>query len=237
MQALLSDLSINNCAKLVIQYCAFAIIICLVTGCAAPKKVEVPLIPLESEDVIIPQKNAIINRPVEIRNSLNDNRPAWIHNPTFEHGNSVYFTGGFLRGCDYSVSIRAANAESLKNLVQAVGQNIRTEFSMFAKGSNGVAGGVDRYIQDGIAAFAKNVHIQGIRQEESYYEEMWDPLSQTTFYNAWVKLEIKKADYLRAKAMVVKRLRDDFHTAGEIEPQKKAQQLLDDLKGQVSESI
>ncbi len=230
-------LKTHNYRKLSIWFWIFAIIISLVTGCSAPKKVQVPLLPIESQDFISSQEAYNGKRPVKIRNSLNDTRPDWTHKASFEKGNTIYFTGGFLKGADYSVSLRCANAEALKSMVQAIGQYIRTEFSMFTQGSNDIDSGIDRYIQDGIATFTKNLHIQGTRQTESYYEEMNDQVSQNTFYNAWVKLEITKADYLRAKANVVKKLRDDFHTVGEIEAKEKAQKLLNDLKGQVSEAI
>jgi len=237
MSKLLPILKTYNYGKLAIWFWIFAIIISLITGCSAPKKVQVPLLPIESQGFISSPETYNGKRPVEIRNSLNDNRPIWTHNASFEKGNTIYFTGGFLKGADYSVSLRCANAEALKSMVQAVSQYIRTEFSMFSQGSNNIDSGIDRYIQDGIAAFTRNLHIQGTRQAESYYEEMYDPVSQNTFYNAWVKLEITKVDYLRTKANVIKKLRDDFHSAGEIEAKEKAQGLLDDLKGQASEVI
>jgi len=238
MLKLSSILKNHNCAMPVIWICAFAIIICLVTGCSsAPKNIAVPLMTSESEDFITSPKSTTTNQPVEIRTSLNDKRPGWTNKPSFEETNSIYFTGGFLKGGDYSVTLRCANAEALKSMVQAINQFVRAEFSMFTHGSNDIESGIDRYIQDGIATFTRNLHIQGIRQAESYYEEMYDPVSRNTFFNAWVKLEISKTNYLKAKYSALKKLRDDFHGAGEIEAKEKAQRLLDDLKGQVSEAI
>ena len=237
MPILLPILKKHNYAKRMIRFYGFVIIISLVTGCSTSKKAQVPMLPIESQDFISSQETYNGKRPVEIKNSLNDTRPDWTHNASFEKGNTIYFTGGFLKGADYSVSLRCANAEAIKSMVQAVSQYIRAEFSMFTQGSNNIDSGIDRYIQDGIATFTRDLHIQGTRQTESYYEEMYDPVSQNTFYNAWVKLKITKADYLRAKANVVKKLRDDFHTVGEIEAKEKAQELLKDLKGQVSEAI
>jgi len=238
MQALLSNFSTCNCATSVIRYCAYAIIIGLTFGCSSsPKNVHVPLLQNEPEDFIVSQKKRNPLQQVEIKNSMNDNRPDWTHKTTFEEKSSVYFTGGLLKGGDYSVTLRCANAEALKAMVQSISGFIRAEFSMFSKGSNGINGGIDRYIQDGIATFTKDLHIQGIKQKESYYEEVFDSVSQTTFYNAWVKLEISKTDYLKAKTSALRRLKDDFENAGEIEAKEKAQRLLDDLKAQVNEPI
>jgi len=229
----------HNCAKPVIRFCIFAIIICLATGCSsAPKNVEVPMMQLEPEDLIISQKPLATKRPAEIRTSLNDNRPAWIHKPAFEQGDSIYFSGGFQNGGDYSMTLKIANSEALKSLLQTVGISIQAEYTAVSKGSNSIDSSIERYIEDGIATFTRNIHIQGIRQVESYYEEMHDPTNpMKPFYNAWVQLEISKADYLKAKVDILRQLRKDFHSAGEIEAKEKAQELLNDLKGQVSEFL
>lgn len=239
----MSKLSLNfkthNCAKPVIRFCIFAILISLVMGCSsAPKKVGVALMELEAEDFINQQETVIANQPIDIRNSSTDNRPDWTSTTVFEQGNSIYFTGTFVRGVDYSMTLRLANAEALKSMVQSVGTSIRAEFSMFAQGANDIESGIDRYVEDGIATFSNNIHIQGIRQAESYYEEMYDPKNpMKPYYNVWVKLEIGKSEYLRAKARVLKQLKNDFQNAGETEAKEKAQILLNDLKEQVSEAI
>ena len=53
-------------------------------------------------------------------------------------------------------------------------------------------------------------------------------------YNVWVMLEMNKADYLKAKADVVRNLRDKFAKAGQTEAKEKAEKLLEELKEEVS---
>ena len=106
------------------------------------------------------------------------------------------FTGGFTDGADYAVTIRCANAEALKSAVQAISQYIRAEFSEYVQGSNSATGdGIERYFSDGIATFAENIHVQGIKQAELYYEKMFSPAVMQSTYNVFVKLEMSKADY------------------------------------------
>jgi hypothetical protein len=175
-----------------------------------------------------------IQKPIVIRTSLDDDRPQWTQNTVFEKNGKVYFTGGFTDGADYAVSIRCANAEALKSAVQSISQYIRTEFSEYVHGSNSAAGeGIDRYFSDGIATFSENIHVQGIRQAELYYEEMFSPTLIQSTYNVFVKLEMSKADFLHAKASVLKKLRDRFKDEGEIEARKKAEKLLQDLKNEI----
>lgn len=175
-----------------------------------------------------------IQKPIVVRTSLDDDRPQWTQNTVFELNGKIYFTGGFTDGADYAVSIRCANAEALKSAVQSISQFIRAEFSEYVHGSNSAAGeGVDRYFSDGIATFSENIQVQGIRQAALYYEEMFSPTLMQSTYNVFVKLEMSKADYLHAKASVLKKLRDRFKDEGEIEARKKAEKLLQDLKNEI----
>jgi hypothetical protein len=175
-----------------------------------------------------------IQKPIVVRTSLDDDRPQWTQNTVFEKNGKVYFTGGFTDGADYAVTIRCANAEALKTAVQAIAQYIRAEFSEYVQGSNSVAGdGIDRYFSDGIATFSENIHVQGIRQAEIYYEEMFSPAGMQPTYNVFVKLEMSKADYLHAKASVLIKLRDRFKDEGEFQAKEKAEKLLEDLKNEI----
>ena len=81
-----------------------------------------------------------LQKPVLIRTSDDDNRPKWTHNTVFEKSGKVYFTGRFVNGSDYAVTIRCANAEALKNAVQAISLYIRAEFSEYVQGSNAADG-------------------------------------------------------------------------------------------------
>ena len=171
--------------------------------------------------------------PVVVRTSIDDKRPSWVKYSVSEADGKVYFSGGFLNGADYSVTIRCANAEALKSAASSISQYIRVEFSSFVQGDNGI-GGIDRYINDGVAVFSKNIHVQGIRQAEVYYEEVWHSQMMQSMYNAFVRLEMDRADYLHAKADVLRKLHDQFHKAGEVEAKRKAEDLLRSLKDEIS---
>ena len=80
---------------------------------------------------------------------------------------------------------------------------------------------------------SKNLHIQGIKQKESYWEELLYPGMVQPTYNVWVMLEMNKADYLKAKADVLRNLRDKFAEAGQTEAKEKAEKLLEELKEEV----
>ena len=171
-----------------------------------------------------------LKKPLKIRTNRNDDRPKWTKMTSYEEDGYVYFSGGFQNGSDYSVTVRCANAEALKSAVQAISQFIRAEFSMYVHGSNTGAGGVDRFVEDGIATFTRSLHVQGLHQNEVYYEEVFSPSVMQPTFNVWVKLEMTMADYLHAKANVLRRLREGFSRSGETEAKEKANKLLDELK-------
>ena len=197
-----------------------------ITGCSsAPKNNLVSLPEIQKPDEIDEQ--------VLLRTSEEDSRPAWTKKTVSEAPGKVYFAGGFMNGTDYSVTIRCANAEALKATIQGISQFIRAEFSSYAQGSNTDTGGIERYVEDGIATFTKNLHVQGIRQRELYWEEMLSPGAIQSTYNVWVMLEMNKADYLKAKAGVLRNMRDKFAEAGQTEAKEKAEKLLEELKEEV----
>jgi hypothetical protein len=204
----------------------FVLILAIIAGCSSAPEKDLAFQPML-------QQLDEIHKPILVRTSETDSRPAWTKKAVSEAQGKVYFAGGFMNGSDYSVTIRCANAEALKATIQGISQFIRAEFSSYAQGTNTDIGGIERYIEDGIATFTKNLHLQGIKQKDLYWEEMASPGAIQSTYNVWVMLEINKVDYLKAKADVVRNLRDKFAEAGQAEAKEKAEKLLEELKEEV----
>ena len=132
----------------------FVLILALIAGCSSAPEKDLAFQPMI-------QQLDEINKPILLRTSEEDSRPAWTKKSVSEARGKVYFAGGFMNGSDYSVTIRCANAEALKATIQGISQFIRAEFSSYAHGTNMDIGGIERYIEDGIATFTKNLHLQG----------------------------------------------------------------------------
>lgn len=152
-----------------------------------------------------------------------------------EEDGKIFFTGAFLNGSDYPVSIRCAYAEALKAVAQSISQFVRMEFSEFVQGSNSGVDGVERWVSDGLAAYVKNLHLQGVKQREIYYEEKFSPRLMTATFDVFLRLEMLRADYLSAKAEALKHLRDRFSREGKLEAKEKAEQLLKSLKSELQD--
>ena len=159
--------------------------------------------------------------------SKNSSRPDWTYQTTFQENGNIYFTGGFMNGADYSLSIRCANAEAVKIAAQSISTYIRSVFSLYAHGTNSNDDGIERYVEDGIATLTNNLHVQGLRQKQVYHEEV--TAGGRPSYNVFVLLEMATDDYKNAKIGILQSLRDDFEKVHHTEAKQKAEQLLEEL--------
>lgn len=171
-----------------------------------------------------------VQKPVIVQTSIKDDRPNWVKKSSYSDDENVYFVGGFLNGADYPFTVRCANAEAIKVACQSLSQFIRVEFSGYIQGNNQAGESLDRYMNGGIAAFTRALHIQGLRQTDIYYEETFALAVMSPGYNVWVKVELAKIDYMRAKSEALKVLSDRFKKEGELEARERAEELLDELK-------
>jgi hypothetical protein len=178
-----------------------------------------------------------VQQPIPIQTSESDKRPEWTKQSSFEKDGFMHFSGGFLNGSDYALSVRCANAEALKVAIQSISQFVRAEFSEYAQGNNNDPEGTDRYVTDGVATLANNLHIQGVRQKDIFYEEMFLPETNRIAYNVFVILEMSQTNYRKAKMDVLRNFRDKMASTGQIEAKQKAERLLELLKKDVKPGV
>lgn len=207
----------------ILKYKSIIILIVFMFGCSStPKAVK----HAQQESKIAYE----MQKPVVVRTSKKDDRPDWVKKSSYSDDENIYFVGAFLNGADYPFTVRCANAEAIKVACQALSQFIRAEFSGYIQGDNQAGESLDRYMNDGIAAFTRALHVQGLRQTDIYYEETFSPAVMSPGHNVWVKIEMSKVDYMRAKNEALKTLRDRFKEEGDLEARKRAEELLDELK-------
>ena len=176
-------------------------------------------------------KLAELQKPVILEKTGSAKRSKWTNNPAFfEDDNGFHFIGGIMGGADYSLTIRMAKAEAIKNMLESVEIKARSEFGSVMHGSNRNDSDIGRYVTDAVAWTIDNIKIGGIRQREVYYEQIFDPANQSFKYNAWVQLQILQSDYLKAKLDAAEKLLDKAIREKDDEAKQKAMELLRKLQ-------
>ncbi len=172
-------------------------------------------------------------KPVMVTKTGSDNRPSWCNESRFQETDTGFlFSGGFMGGADYALTLRLAKGEATKNLLESVEIKARSEFSSAFHGANRKSADTGRYVTDAVAWTVENLRVQGIREREIYFEQVFDPMRQAFLYNAWVKLEIPRGDYLRAKVAASERLVEKTTQEKDHEAREKALEMLNTLRGE-----
>ena len=200
----------------------FIVALLLSIGCSAGKAVK--------------EKSAMaeLHIPLVIEKSGEDQRPEWTsQRPYSEDETTLFFSGGYMGGADYVLTLRLAKAEATKNLLESVEIKARSEFSSAIHGQNRADQDIGRYVTDAVAWTVENLRVAGVKQNRIYYEQVFDPMSQALRYNFWVQLGISKADYAKAKVTAAQRLLDKAVKENDEEAKKKAMELLEKLHEEV----
>ena len=176
------------------------------------------------------QAMAELNKPVVIEKTGATQRPEWTNQTTFyEDESGIHFIGGVMGGSDYALTLRLAKSEAIKNLLESIEIKARSEFSSVMHGNYG-NDDIGRYVTDAVAWTVDNLRIGGIKQRNIYYEKDFDPGTHRVRYNAWVNLEVSKADYIKAKTRAAEKLLNKAIREKDEEAKEKALELLDRLR-------
>jgi hypothetical protein len=172
-----------------------------------------------------------LQKPVVMQTSEEDERPEWTTKETFKEENGkLTYSGGVIGGADYVVTLRLAKAEATKNLLESIQIKVLSEFSTAIHGNNRNQNDVGQYVTDAVAWMVENLRLGGIKQREIYYEEAFNRMSQMVEYNVWVRLEISRADYVKAKTDAAQKLLDKAIREKDQEAKEKALELLERLR-------
>ena len=178
------------------------------------------------------QVMAELAKPVVVEKTGATNRPEWTNQTTFyEDAQGLHFTGGVMGGSDYSLTLRMAKSEAMKNLLESVEVKARSEFSSVMHGNYG-RDDIGRYVTDAVAWTVDTLRVGGIKQRTIYYEQAFDPSTHRVRYNAWVNLEISRADYIKAKTSAAERLLKKAIQSQDEEAKERALELLERLRNE-----
>ena len=194
----------------------------------------VAFFPLVCEANDIETKNALyVETGLSFRaqNASQGQRPAWtLERPFFEDKNGLHFIGSYMGGAHYRLTLRLAKSEAIKEVLESVQIKARSEFSSAIHGQNIANDDLGQYVTDAVAWVIDNINVRGIRQNKTYHEQIFDPVSRSYRYNAWVQLEIPRSDYVKAKIEAGQKVLDKAVREEDEEAKEKAHELLEKLR-------
>ncbi len=156
-------------------------------------------------------------------------RPTWITKPQFQENGNLYFSGGVERNADYSLAIRSAKAEALKNLSEAIHLRLESEFTKALEGDETNSHDLGRFIADAVA-FSSSSILQGVRQDKLYYEKAILSTNPEPYYNTFVLLAMTEADYRRNRTLSLGQLVNRYKRERNERARKRAESLLERLR-------
>jgi hypothetical protein len=201
--------------------CVTVPFLALIFGCGGNKVVK------QNQAMAEPNKPVVYEKTA----TATAQRPAWTNQTTFyEDDVGIHFSGSVMGGSDYALTLRLAKSEAIKNLLESIEIKTRSEFSSVMHGNFGKDEDIGRYVTDAVAWTVENLRVSGIKQQNIYYEQTLDPGTHRVRYNAWVNLNISKADYIKAKTGAAEKLLTKALRERDEEAKQKALELLERLR-------
>jgi len=176
--------------KLII-FCSILLFVTIYEGCATPRK-----LPVIGEE-------RIVERSLE-------SRPDWISTPLCIEESILSFSGGVTGQAEFSLALRQAKAEAVKNITQGIQMKLQSEFSeaLSELGLGDVA--PSEFLTDSLDLVIENFNIHNLKPKEIYYEK----IEKTTgegfdyFYNCYSLFEISEQDYVQARNSALNRIKE-----------------------------
>jgi len=196
--------------------CSILFLVPILTGgCAGPGK----------PPVIIGQER-IVERSREFR-------PDWIFTPISIQEGILSFSGGVEGQADYSLALRKARAEVIKNIIEGIQGKVQKEFSEAIKGLSISEGELSEFLTDTVGIIMDTYQMHGIKPKEIYYEKVERPTAEGAeyFHNCYKLVEISEGEYIEWRNAALESLRDKARA----ENDKKAEEIANELLKKLSQ--
>ena len=172
--------------------CSILFLVTILTGgCAGPEKL--PIIGQEK----------IVERSLEWR-------PDWIFSPISIEEGTFSFSGGVTERADFSLALRHARAEVVKNIIKGIRITVQREFSDAIRELSISDAGLGEFLTDTVAVIMDIYQMHGLKPKEIYYEKVERPTAEGVeyFYNCYNLVEISEREYIEWRNAALRSLQD-----------------------------
>jgi len=185
----------------------------LTGGCAGPRKPPVTI-----------REERIVERSQEFR-------PDWIFTPISIQEGMLSFSGGVEGRADFSLALRQARGEVIKNIIEGIKSKIQTEFSNAAPELGISDDELSELLTETVGKIMDIYQMHGIKPKETYYEKIERPTAEGVeyFYNCYQLVELSEGEYIDWRNGALMSIRDKAKAENDKKREEIATQLLKKL--------
>ncbi|NIM02636.1 hypothetical protein GTN66_00560 [bacterium] len=185
----------------------------LIGGCAGPKK----------PPVIIGEER-IVERSREFR-------PDWIATPVSIGEEMFSFSGGVDGVADFSLALRRARGEVIKNIIAGIENRVGAEFSDAVRELSISDAELSEFSTETVGVIMEIYQMHGIKPKETYYEKVERPTAEGVeyLYNCYQLVDLSRTEYMEWRDSAVERIRDRAKAENKKRLEEIATQILKKL--------
>lgn len=168
------------------------------------------LVPILTGGCAGPRKRPVIIREERIVERSREFRPEWIFTPISIQEDPLSFSGGVEGRADFSLALRKARGEVIKNIITGMKSKVRREFSDAARELGISDAELSELLTDTVGKMMDIYQMHGIKSKETYYEKVERPTDEGVeyFYNCYQLVELSEGEYIEWRNAALQSLKD-----------------------------
>ncbi|MBA7509543.1 hypothetical protein ES705_01500 [subsurface metagenome] len=189
------------------------------------------LVPILTGGCAGPGKRPAIIREERIVERSQEFRPEWIFTPISIQEGMLSFSGGVEGRADFSLALRKARGEVVKNIIEGIKRTVRREFSDAIRELSISDAELSEFLTETVGIIMDIYQMHGIKPKETYYEKVERPTAEGAeyFYNCYKLVEIAKEEYIEWRDGALKRIKDKAKAENNKRVEEIATQILNKL--------
>ncbi len=137
-------------------------------------------------------------------------RPDWIFTPISIQEGMLSFSGGVEGRADFSLALRQARGEVVKNVIEGIKSKVRREFSDAFRELGISDAQSSEFLTETVAVIMDIYQMHGLKPKETYYEKVERPTAEGAeyFYNCYQLVKLSEGEYIEWRDSALERIQD-----------------------------
>lgn len=168
------------------------------------------LVPILTGGCAGPGKPPAVVREERIVERSREFRPDWILTPISIQEGLLSFSGGVEGRADFSLALRQARGEVIKNIITGIKSRVQKEFGDPARELGISDDELSELLTETVGKMMDIYQMHGVKPKETYYEKVERPTDEGIeyFYNCYQLVELAEEEYIEWRSGALKSIRD-----------------------------